>query len=224
MSEVQLPDPHGLLSSKVPSEAIAMANATITETIMESKEAATTKKKRGPYLHLTPAQFFQVEKRAAECGVTNTLRYYTKTFPDVQMKEPTVRRLKNEYQSFLKGSQKKIKGDVEELPHKKLGRPLLLGDELDKQVQEYVRYLRERGTPVNTAIVIATANGIGQSKNANLLNENGGSIILTKFWAHSLLSRMGMVKRKVCSKSKVTPENFENLNEQFFWILSNLST
>ena len=50
VSEVQLPDPHGPLSSKVPSEAIseviAMANATITETIMESKEAATTKKKR----------------------------------------------------------------------------------------------------------------------------------------------------------------------------------
>ena len=55
VSEVQLPDPHGLLSNKVPPEAIAMANATITKTIMESKEAATTKKKREPYLHLTPA-------------------------------------------------------------------------------------------------------------------------------------------------------------------------
>ena len=85
VSEVQLPDPHGPLSNKVPSEAIAMSNATITETIMESKEAATTKKKRGPYLHLTPAQRFQVGKRAAECGVTNTLRYYAKTFSDVQL-------------------------------------------------------------------------------------------------------------------------------------------
>ena len=64
VSEVQLPDPYGPLSSKVPSEAIAMANcnATITETVMESKEAATTKKKRRPYLYLTPAQRFQVEK------------------------------------------------------------------------------------------------------------------------------------------------------------------
>ena len=73
VSEVQLPDPHGLLSSKVSSEAIAMANATIIETIMESKEAATTKKKRRPYLHLTPAQQFQVGKRAAECGVPSTV-------------------------------------------------------------------------------------------------------------------------------------------------------
>ena len=50
---------------------------------MESKEAATTKKKRGPYMHLTLVQHFQVGKRAAECGVTlavtNTLRYYAKT-------------------------------------------------------------------------------------------------------------------------------------------------
>ena len=47
------------------------------------------------------------------------------------------------------------------------------------------------------------------------MKQNGGGIILTKFWAHSLLSRMGMVKRKVCSKSKVTPEEFESLKEQF---------
>ena len=45
VSEVQLPDAHGPLSSKVPSEAIAMANATITKTIMESKEAGQLKRK-----------------------------------------------------------------------------------------------------------------------------------------------------------------------------------
>ena len=43
-----------------------MTNATITETTTESKEAVATKKKRGPYLHLTFAQRFQVGKRAAE--------------------------------------------------------------------------------------------------------------------------------------------------------------
>jgi len=67
LSEVQLPDPHGLLSSKIPPETIAMANATITETIMES---ATTRKKRGHCLRLTPAQCIQIGKEAAECGVT----------------------------------------------------------------------------------------------------------------------------------------------------------
>ena len=36
--EVQLTDPHSPLSSKIPPEAIAMANATITETVMESEE------------------------------------------------------------------------------------------------------------------------------------------------------------------------------------------
>ena len=41
--------------------ANATIKATITKTVMESKEAATTKKKRGPFLHLTPAQHFQLQ-------------------------------------------------------------------------------------------------------------------------------------------------------------------
>ena len=41
-----------------------------------------------------------------------------------------------------------------------MGRQLLLEDQLDKQFQEYVKYLRELGTPVNTLIVTATADGI----------------------------------------------------------------
>ena len=46
------------------------------------------------------------------------------------------------------------------------GRPLLLGNELDKQVQEYVKYMRDRGTAVNTTIVMAAAEGIVKSKDA----------------------------------------------------------
>lgn len=51
----------------------------------------------------------------------------------------------------------------------------------------------------------------------NLLKENGGfgGIEITKGWAQSLLSRMGMVKRKACSKNKVAPEHFDSLKEQF---------
>ena len=45
--------------------------------------------------------------------------------------------------------------------------------------------------------------GVVKSKVANLLKEHCGSIELTKGWAQSLLSRMGMVKRKACSKKKV---------------------
>ena len=54
-----------------------------------------------------------------------------------------------------------------------------------------------------------------RSKDANLLKENGGGIEITKGWAQSFLSRMGMVKRKACSKNKLSPEHFDSVKEQF---------
>ena len=58
---------------------------------------------------------------------------------------------------------------------------------MDKQVREFVKYLRERGAVVNSAIVIAAAEGIVMNKDSNLLACNGGGINLTKYWAKSLI-------------------------------------
>ena len=68
--------------------------------------------------------------------------------------------------------------DLSELPSKKMGRSLLIGEELDRQVQEYLRYLREQGLAVNSAIAIATGEGVVRSVDANLLACNGGGINL----------------------------------------------
>ena len=76
---------------------------------------------------------------------------------------------------------------VRELVDGKRGRPLLLGSELDQQVQAYVNTLRLNGGVVNTAIVIATGEGIVKDHDSNLLCENGGHITLTKDWAKYLL-------------------------------------
>ena len=213
-SSTTLPDPHGPLSEKVPTEVIASANAAVAKVITKG-EASRTKKQKGPYLYLTDVQRYEVGKRAAECGTTTTIRYYKTKF----LTEPTVRRLKAEYQEFVKGLPKGEKSEVKEMPcKKKQGRPLLLGNELDRQVQDYIKYLRERGTAINTSVVMASAEGIVKSKDANLLKENGnfGGIEITKSWAHVLLGRMGMVKRKACSKNKVAPEHFDSVKEQFF--------
>ena len=48
---------------------------------------------------------------------------------------------------------------MRELVDRKRGRPLLLGYELDVQVQAYVNALRLNGGVVNTTIVIATGEG-----------------------------------------------------------------
>ena len=47
--------------------------------------------------------------------------------------------------------------EVKVLPTKTQGRPLLLGEELDKCVQDYIKNLREIGGVVNTAIGIVSA-------------------------------------------------------------------
>ena len=44
-----------------------------------------------------------------------------------------------------------------QLQKKKLGRPLLLGDEIDTKVQEYLNMLRKKGAIVNSVVAIATA-------------------------------------------------------------------
>ena len=87
----------------------------------------------------------------------------------------------------------------------------MIGEDLDKQVQDYVGYLRSTGAVINTAVVIASAEGILMYKDPNLLSR----IYLTKGWVKYLLHRMGYVKQKATSKAKVTFENSKELKEQF---------
>ena len=130
------------------------------------------------------------------------MQYYFRRSSELPLKETSVRRLKGEYRANSKkpggnSSQDTSGLEVQELPCKKAGKPLLLGEELDKQVREYVKYLRdlECGAVVNSAIVIAAAEGIVMNKDSNLLACNGGGINLTKYWGKSLLRRMGIVKK-----------------------------
>ena len=60
--------------------------------------------------------------------------------------------------------------NVSELPEKKRGRKLLLGDKLDKMVQQYVYMLREKGCTINTTIVISGARGILKSSRQNKIS------------------------------------------------------
>ena len=69
------------------------------------------------------------------------------------------------------------------MPPKKQGRPPLLGTELDHRVQLYVKELHASGAIINTAIVMATGEGIVQHHDMNLLAKHGGPIAITKLWA-----------------------------------------
>ena len=217
LSETNLPDPNGLLSRVIPSSMIAAVNEKVCA--IDKMPAAAS---RVPYLHLTGAQKYQVGTRATEFGTTNTLRYYARHFPSIPLKESSVQRFKSQYLNLLSSENKlgecSHDDGVCELPNKKMERPLLIGDEADKELQEYVRYLRATGAAVNTAVVIASAEGILLSKDANILKR----ITLTKDWAKSLLIRMGMVKRRVSSKAKVDVEKFEALKQGFLLDIKNI--
>lgn len=85
----QLSSPDGPLNKEVRILRITIvsANASVHSAIVSGSS-------RGLYLHLTPAQKFQIGKRASEYGVMNAQCYYKTTFPDLPLKETSVRRFK----------------------------------------------------------------------------------------------------------------------------------
>ena len=73
---------------------------------------------------------------------------------------------------------------------------------------------------MNAEIAMASAKGLVRRKDSRLLAENGGYLVFTKNWAHHLLARMGLVKRKANSKVKITAEDFDELTEHFLCSIS----
>lgn len=104
---------------------------------------------------------------------------------------------------------------IEELPSKRRGRPLLFGDKWEDEVKSFVKAQRDKGTVVNTETVMATARGVVVSHDANLLAEIGGHIDTSKSWATRFLERLNMVKRKGTTAVKILPTTFEKVKKQF---------
>ena len=104
---------------------------------------------------------------------------------------------------------------IKNLPQKKQGLPLLLGEQLDNHVEKYLKTLHDK---VNAAIVMACAEGVITNHDSNLLANNGGYIMITKGWAKALLIRsiMGFVKRRASTSAKMSPQAFDELKKQFF--------
>ena len=128
--------------------------------------------------------------------------------------EFSVRPFKAEYLKKLS----ELKDDrVTSLPTKPRGRPLLIGAELDKAIQDYLKALRSAGVVVNTAIVLAAAEGIISARYQvdGRLQKQGGDLNISKDWAKSLMTRMGFVKRKASNAGKILVSQFQELKEQY---------
>ena len=87
-----LPDPNGELSSKIPPSGISSANMCVGKLLNSMPPSSDAH--RGPYAILSPAQKFEIGKKAAEIGTTAAMRYYAKNYPDLELKETSVQRFK----------------------------------------------------------------------------------------------------------------------------------
>ena len=214
-SNSSLPKTEGRLATVMPSSSIAAANREVKKVLDEPADLTT---KRGTYEHFTPEEKALIGKRAAEFGIRASIRYFSTKFPGRSLKVSSVRTWMTKYQKEL-AARKRAGEDttVKELGKKKTGRPLMLGEELDRQVHAYLTALSESGAVVNTAIAIACAKGLVKCHDSNLLVCNGGHILLTKHWAKYLLERMEFVKRRASTKAKVPPAEFDKFKAQFIF-------
>ena len=125
------------------------------------------------YNDYTPEERASIGKYTAENGIPSAVRHFSRV-GSKRVLESTAKRLRTEYLRKMKelvkggGTQSDSSGVAEEnaepivksLPTKTQGRPILLGAELDKFVQDYINALRVAGGVVNTAIVQAASSGI----------------------------------------------------------------
>ena len=65
---------------------------------------------------------------------------------------------------------------VDTLVTKEKKRPLLLGEEMDGAVKEYIKSLRTTGAVVNTVVVMAAAVGIVAARDVTKLQEYDGHL------------------------------------------------
>ena len=138
----------------IPSSTISEVNKQVRE--VRQKE----KKRRGEYLKVSPVDKLSIAKYASENGVSATVR----RFKDKNLKESSVRDWKKAYEKELKEKTKcALFGEevvIRELPLKKRGRPPLLGEKVDKLLQEMIVSMRSRGTPIATSVVVGVGRGL----------------------------------------------------------------
>ena len=101
------------------------------------------------------------------------------------------------------------------LPNGKQGRPFILGEIMDREVQDFIRTQRSIGAIVTRSTVIAIGKGVVMRHNKFLLSEFGGHVSLMSHWAESILHRMKFVKRRGSTKVCVLGDAFDLVKQTF---------
>ena len=75
--------------------------------------------------------------------------------------------------------------------------------------------LRVSGGVVNSRIVLGATKWFIKAKDRPLLKQHGGTIVLNKGWATSLMRRMGLVRRKGTKGVHQLPDDFNNMQAAY---------
>ena len=170
-------------------------------------------RKRGRYHHYDAEVRAKIAKHACEHGNKSATVKFTQELGHC-VSESSVRNMKKAYLQKLKSVPDPV--DITSLPHATLGRPLLVGSELDADIAEYARSLCLAGGIVNRSVVQAAAKGIISHRNAALLKEHGGPLEIGMKWTESFLRRHGYVKRKATKAARKIPAKLQILNLSFY--------
>ena len=125
-SDLPLPDPCGPLNQQLSVTAIEEANKEVTEVLCDTSKHQT-------YLKVSPEQQAIIARYAANHRIVNAIRQFSKDFPGGSLKESTICGWKDyliKLYAWKKGGKDMT---IEKLPEKKTGRPLLLGESLNKK-------------------------------------------------------------------------------------------
>ena len=97
------------------------------------------KRKRGGYKTYTPEQRAKYAKFAVEIGVAKAAKKLS-TQLGARVSETTIRSMRDDYNKKVKVNlaQRINNADINKLPTKIRGRPLLLGQELDSDVKKFI--------------------------------------------------------------------------------------
>ena len=150
----EVPSPYGPLSSSLSPATIKDANVAVKQC---ADRAAT--KPRGPYVKFTPEDQAAIAKYALWHGNKAAIRHFSKELGK-EIKDSSVCMWKKKYSAELKRTVSKRDSDekgevcVKSLPVKRRGRPLLLGENLDTAVKNYIKAV---GGGINTSITITAA-------------------------------------------------------------------
>ena len=168
-------------------------------------------KSRGDYTKFSLTEKATIGKYASEHRVAAAVKEFDKK----NLKESSIRDWRDAYQKdFKEKSQEAKPGEkvvVTALSSKKRGRPVFLYAKLDEHLQYLLVGMRARGTSVGTTVVMGVAEGILMKYKSQFKS----GIKLNKEWAWSVLRRMGFTIRKANSKSKLLPENFDEIRDRF---------